>query len=392
MIIINTILRLLVVLRVFRTLILIQPQGELSWLNMEYKKLRWMLLKKRIILINYAEAPLTITPLCPEELVQSTLYVHCMRHELRASEFVCPDTDLKLRAIHAKNTLLQLTNFWNPLGFLLFQGFTPEAYFARQISCIRGLRLISLENTMNPRRCIMENFTGISVNFNSAIVWYYRLKDFIVSPPARNLILQINSKKSAEHTSPSSSVLDCKKSKIRVLFLGQCYTDTSLLFGTKSMPEDIIPQLNKLQAEVIIKLHPKEVSGITPLGAPYNNLTYRKIKSLVGTHITIDYENKLSTMALIQTSDVIVTINSQAGLEALALGKEVILLGKSFYDGIGCTHNITPEELTHTVERILSGYSKNDVRSVDKFIDIYFNHYCQQKTETELVNFICKAH
>ncbi len=122
---------------------------------------------------------------------------------------------------------------------------------------------------------------------------------------------------------------------------------------------------------------------------PYNQLTLRRLRDSGldisapdnirdGVNAVFDSENEYSTLGLISDADVVVTINSQGGLEAQALGKEVVLLGSSFYDGLGTTWSLPGLSLLPTVlDRILvDGEILVDKKKLAEFFYIYFNLYC----------------
>ena len=159
---------------------------------------------------------------------------------------------------------------------------------------------------------------------------------------------------------------------------------------------ELINYVAKYDAELVIKLHPKENGGTNPLGIKYNKVTYRKLISALSQlkmdpdaakRIFIDHDNSVSTRSLIESADVITTINSQAGFESLLRGKEVVLLGYSFFSSLGCTWNISHlAQLEPTLKLVLeNGASLNDKAVVTNFADTYINHYCVEKSAPSMV-------
>src|SRR5690606_11332256 len=97
--------------------------------------------------------------------------------------------------------------------------------------------------------------------------------------------------------------------------------------------------------EVILKLHPKEqMDRETRLGRP-GKLTLARLQALMPRellqhpNVIVDSENSFDTYALMDRADLIVTINSQAGLEAAVRGKQVLCGNGAFYGDLGFTHD-----------------------------------------------------
>lgn len=377
---------LLVRFRVLRTALLIQPHGEFSWLAISFSGFREHMLKLGIY-VHHVEwqRPKNTEELESNEVRDSCIYLQCMRDEALPGQVSSISSDFIARASNAKSIIRSKISSTLPSLLITFQGFTPEAYFARKLGIRLKIPIASLECTMDSSRCIVEPYTGISVNANSSIAVFYKHRDFAPGINSRDFIHTLYERKTANHASPSGSIPST--GRIRIVFIGQCYTDSSLLFNPNSIrTEDIFSALKSLSLsrhkdlEVVMKPHPHERIGSTPLGTRYNDLTLRKIGPDHGA-IVMDKDNKFSTLELMKSAEIIITINSQAGLEALALGKEVITLGNAPYTSIGCTHNLDSHlEIESTIDKIITGKRLNNQTTVSKFLDVYFNIYCVQKS------------
>ena len=242
------------------------------------------------------------------------------------------------------------------------------------------------------------------------MAWYYHFQDrydeMIYDKFVDDLMLRIEKIKLEEHASPKCK-FQWPEGRKRILFLGQCYTDSSLLFGinghysTIEVVQTLFDYANLKGAFAMFKLHPKEYSGDDTLGRPYNQLTLRRLVAAglpfssddsvsQNDFFKVDALNTFSTQQLIKDADIIVTINSQGGLEALAFGKEVVLLGESFYDRLGTTWNVShPALLPAILDSILrTGLRLCDRHLIERFLWTYFERYCVKKNVQSVVQAI----
>ena len=286
---------------------------------------------------------------------------------------------------------------------IILQGHLPEATAARIVAQSRGIGVISFENTFNKTKLIWDDVSGITVNKNLAKNYFWKWERIIdpqiASHSVDKYLRNIKNNKSEEHGSPFRS-LSIPKKKKSILFLGQVYTDSSVLFGINDFnnPVTIIYELAEYAKvndfELIIKLHPKEVSGVDILKRKYDFITYQKIMSqrglsevLQSIHSIIDYENQYDTYSLMDRADVCVTINSQAGLEALIKGKDVISCGSASYGGLGFTFDAHNKDMLRFFLdlRLNQEASVIDYKKINKFFYIFDELYCITKNEKEFV-------
>ena len=279
---------------------------------------------------------------------------------------------------------------------IIFQGYLYESAILRWICIERGIQVVAVENTFNKDRIIWDNISGISVNKNLSrnFLWRYeRITDPRVSMNySINFIKNIKLFKQIEHRSPKNNLIFNRTGKT-IFFIGQVLTDASTLFGINDFlsPVSIINELVQYVTDrkhtLIIKLHPKELynTGI------YNSLTHRKIiasdplYSLImeSENIIYDHENNFNTYSIIRASDICVTINSQAGLEALLLGKNVITCGEAFYDCLKATHSAqNKRELIYLLDLLLKkGFDEAHIDEVYKFFYIFNEKNCMKRNE-----------
>jgi capsule polysaccharide export protein KpsC/LpsZ len=272
----------------------------------------------------------------------------------------------------------------------------------RVMAVNRNIRTVCLENTFNKNKIIWDNVSGLTVNKNLAknYFWkFYHLCDYKkVDGFIKKTISNMKSIKREQHISPQTKLGKVGENRT-FLFLGQVYNDASQLFSLNSInnPIDVLESLIlfciKGNHNLIIKLHPKEKNGKEPISnSYYDRLTYRKLitrfkfKNIYLTkNIIIDSENDYDTYDLIKRSDVIVTITSQAGLEALLYQKPVIVNSNCFYAGLGFTYDYDDlEDLHYCLNKIQ--IKKMDERMIQRakcFYYIFSEKYCCNLDESE---------
>jgi len=294
---------------------------------------------------------------------------------------------------------------------LIWQGYFSDAVIVRAFSILRGIPVQAFENTSNKSKMVWDDVSGITVNKNLASNYFWR-HEKLVDPSlseryAREAVDNIHKLKAQDHSTPDKK-FSKKTSNPLVVMIGQVYTDASTLFGLNkgfSDPLDIIKILvdysDSNNIELMIKLHPKEARGLNTISIqPYNKLTWRKIcsdeplkhKIDSSNLITVDYDNKYNTYSIIDNADAVVTINSQAGLEALAMNKEVAICGQCYYGDIGITHNAQDRiMLKRSLDLILKEkHSLIDREVVNKFFYIFFERYCINKSEKDFCDLVLR--
>jgi capsular polysaccharide export protein len=126
------------------------------------------------------------------------------------------------------------------------------------------------------------------------------------------------------------------KKNLNIFFPLQVQLDTNIILYCKyrTMREtflDIYSVLNSQGSSFLIRPHPEETSD-TLINIPrFDNVNVSSEKSL-------DH--------WLDWSDLVVTINSTVGLEALIKGKQVISLGQSIYSSAGLTNNLSEKNLS----------------------------------------------
>lgn len=291
---------------------------------------------------------------------------------------------------------------YNIDSIVTVQGYSYNSAILRLMAIRENLKVLTLENTYNKDRAIWDDISGISVNKNLSKNYYWRYKDIVelsdVNEYVCRYIKNINSYKQPEHITPLSEGPGITLKGKVIVFIGQVYTDSSVIFGLWKfknpieLVEILVDYVIQHDYSLIIKLHPKEYldKGV------FSNLTYDKIventrlfdKIRSSENIIVDNTNKYNTYVLIEKADVCVTINSQAGLEAMLMDKELILCGQAFYGGLGiCYEAYNADLLKFCLNLVLEkGRELGNITEVSKFFFIQSEYYMIGKSEEALIS------
>ena len=290
-----------------------------------------------------------------------------------------------------------------------FQGFLPESAILRELALERRVPFLAVERSAFNQRMTWDNVSGFAVNRNCARNHYWRnemfVEDAAASDFAQQYLLQINSTKQAEHESPNERFMYHRpnQSSLKIAFLGQVFTDTSVLFGQSGdlSPLRILDELTEFaqanEHSLMIKLHPKERNGQSPLLSDYRSLTYRRMQDYEwrcpewknSAYIAVDSDNRWNTNMILSDADLVITQSSQAGIEAALMGKDVILCGESFYRGLGFTIDVRDRaDLRHTLKSYRTDpiRTRQHTRHALRFFYSFCNHYCIERSTSALFN------
>lgn len=289
-----------------------------------------------------------------------------------------------------------------PMGVLIFQGYLLEDSILRALAKKRDLKLLSIERTLRKDRLLWDSVSGITVNRNEGSERFAVRASEIQNPVADETSITYLSSlkrlKQGEHASPTKKFEWSSRSP-KILFLGQVYTDASLLYGLKGFnnPVDVISAVMQWslgrEASLLIKFHPKEHSGDNPVTLnAYDDLTYRKLKSKrkqlieqMGESLILDRTNIYDTYDLIQKADLVVTVNSQAGLEAAIMGKPVLTGSCCFYGGFDFTYEYHTEQAIGPQMDLALSSGAPDVARARKFFHFMYEEYCVEHSPDSLL-------
>lgn len=292
-----------------------------------------------------------------------------------------------------------------PSVVLIHQGHTTLASVYRYLSILRGVRVVALENSMNSTRLIWDDIAGVAVNRIPARNYYWRYGDLVEIAKARAhvqwYLSSIKSLKKADHQSPESGKVALEEvSGKTVLFIANVLTDASVMYHSRVGSQiDAIKSVAKWALRnghrFVLKIHPRERPGHC---LPYEGLTIaalredREFMADIAGHklCLIDETNRFDTYQLISASALCVTVCSQAGLEALLMGKEVVLLGDAYYGGLGFTHEVFS---VSQIEPVLcnaesSALALERSESIARFFYVFDKLYSVEKSEQGVLGLV----
>lgn len=333
-------------------------------------------------------------------LLEITLYNLCIEHDCSAAAMK-ERPDLRRAATYtfaqARDLIdkaYRILEFYRPRTVIFPQGFILPAAVFRSVARRLGIRTVAIENTFRSDRLCWDDQTGITLNSPIPAAIFAKTQARNSGDYFQGYLDTARKLKSAEH-----SVRNAKRPKAfdgrKILFIGQVNTDSSVLFylgaGFRDQMSAIATAVKFVAGSegcnLIIKVHPKEIGGLNPLMEPYSLERYRVLRqscTVAGCdRILIDDTADLDTFAAIEWADLCVTINSQAGLEAAAMGKPVIVCGHANYSSLtSVRHAPTPEALLLALEDPSPPVDAAEARD---FFQVYCETYCKPKTVRSLV-------
>lgn len=249
---------------------------------------------------------------------------------------------------------------------------------------------LCIENTSNKNKIVWDDITGKVVTYNLSKHFFLKFQKSLnkrnVSSYISTFLNSITENKKDEHLSNLERV-DVPFIKPYLLFIGQVYTDAAQLFAIEDdflNPIDVIKTAihtsHQLDLPVVLKLHPKEINGVSPIiDLPYDSPTYKRVSSFKSENVYIDYRNEYNTFKLIEQSRLVVTLNSQAGLEACLFNKPVLSYKNCFYSGVGFTVDyVNKKSLSKEIRNVVN--NKNTINknlgTAQNFFYIFFEKYC----------------
>ena len=168
----------------------------------------------------------------------------------------------------------------------------------------------------------------------------------------------------------SQVLLNLPKDKKVAYIPLQLYDDANLLqyspyHTVEEVLMDILPPLLKDDYVCIVKEHPRSV---TRLGARYANLKARLYAMKNENVIWLtDQDKTIPNSFLFQKSDVVVTVNSSTGFEALYYDKPLVVLGEAVYK----IRDVFPTLNEYLKNGVASDYLEN----IGKIRNFFLNYY-----------------
>ena len=286
-------------------------------------------------------------------------------------------------------------DFYQPRTVMFQQGYILPAAAMREVARARGLPVVGLENTFRKDRICWDDITGISLATPIPARIFADERGAGGDEYLRRYRDSAGALKSRQHATLGESEVEDWVGR-KILFIGQVNTDSSVLFHIgKGFPDqmaavDVVADhvLSEPDSLLFLKVHPKEVTGRNPLRQRYSMERYARFLRREGVagsdRIRLDDQARIDIMSAIEWADVCVTINSQAGLEAAALGKSVILCGTSSYDHLRSVRRVeTPSELRAALADRAPPVDAGEARD---FFRVYCECYCKPARVESLID------
>lgn len=246
-----------------------------------------------------------------------------------------------------------------PDGVFVFQGGVFDSRCVVEMARRFSTNVVGIENSMVGGMVILDNLSGQIINRHLMARIGSDLMEILDPTDSQrektfNIWRDKIVDKAGEHKTGGidnpedmRTALGLNHHHKLLLLLGQVRTDASIILDSPIYPDpvDMIEEVSKCVKKLkgvtlLIRLHPKELTGESLNGIPYDRMTYRElvrrgIDQLPNVKIVEDAS--FNTYTLMDLADAGVTITSQSGLEMCLLGKPVLVCGNAFYGRKGFT-------------------------------------------------------
>lgn len=268
-------------------------------------------------------------------------------------------TSIYGEAARGVDSLKKLFNKLKPDTVFIFQGGFFDSRCVVEVARRFGIKVVGVESSMMGKLLVFDDLSGQIINRHSLARMGSDIMEAVnVTDLERKEVFKLWQSKLAEKTDDHRTGGIDSEEEIRsdfgipenhkiVLLLAQVMTDTSIVLDSTiyedpiDMIEDAARHVKDMQnTTLLIRLHPKEFKGISPVNIPYDRLTYKNLKARgidKLNNVKIIEDTKYNTYTMMKMADAGITINSQAGLEMCLLGKPVMVCGRAFYGGKGFT-------------------------------------------------------
>lgn len=294
-------------------------------------------------------------------------------------------------ALAASEEIERAINRLSPQAVLSCQGFLVESAILSDKARRRGIPSVNWEIS------IERSKMRVDVNDGNAVFFPKMLRNAAEEAGTDNLTLQ----KHSHHTS-GAEAFQWPGGHLKILFLAQVYSDASIIFKSSdsmnpvSLVHSLMAVSKSMNGFLVIKSHPKEISGSSPIGKPLGSLTLRKLvdrgfpwSSQSGEDFFYDTSSGLDTAGLIESADIVVAFNSQGALEAAMAGKETIIAADSYFSELDVFWRInTVEDLGPILAQIASGSRKANRNTARAAVRDHLERQCIGADTSSVAKFL----
>jgi hypothetical protein len=142
-----------------------------------------------------------------------------------------------------------------------------------------------------------------------------------------------------------------KKNKKTILLLTSVIWDARLHYSSNAFPsmidwiiETIKYYEKKNDIQLIVRIHPAEITGDVPSRQKVEEEILERISQLPENIILIKPDNPASTYTLIENSNLILIYNTKTGIEAAASGKKIVVAGEAWIRNKGFSLDASNKE------------------------------------------------
>lgn len=290
-----------------------------------------------------------------------------------------------------------------PHSVIVFQGAFFDSRVVLECAKQRGIRVVGVENSFLGNYAFVDSHSGFILNRHTLAehgrdLYRRRADSHRDIDPLRFWQSQLLLK-SVQHRTGGTDIetLNLPAGKKVILLLGQVATDASIVLDSTiyKSTADFITAAAEVATRhpdwfLIVRLHPKEAWHLDArdrVDGPGEYLWDNTLEALrVSRHqlppnCLLVSGPHISTHELMERADVGLTINSQAGLEMLLLGKPVVTAGRCTYAGHGFTFDVThhgelESQIIKAMETGLTPAAREELEAFSRYL---FGHYLLPK-------------
>jgi 2-polyprenyl-3-methyl-5-hydroxy-6-metoxy-1,4-benzoquinol methylase len=290
-----------------------------------------------------------------------------------------------------------------PHAVIVFQGGLYDSRCILECAKRRGIKVIAMENCLLGDHALVDSHSGFILNRHSLAEQGRTLyANRAITDDRLDPVLFFRDRlslKTTDHRTGGTDIatLGLPSDKKIILLLGQVASDASIVMDSpiyRTTAEFIIAAAALAAANpgwfLVVRLHPKEAWHVDTRGrsdGPGDYLWDNTLQAVKNSEFSLPdncllvSDPGISTYELMERADVGLTINSQAGLEMLLLGKPVVTAGRCFYAGNGFTIDVNSQEELETqiIKALQTGLTPEAREELTAFCRYLFGHYLLPK-------------
>ena len=286
---------------------------------------------------------------------------------------------------------------------LLFNGYWHGVRSAALAAIDCGVRVLSSEISFFPGLVYVEHLRYTVANDTAlADLSLQDLKLRQLRPDQKHLVEKFfhsrtprSEKRIDRITQPEAMPAEALREQLGIspdkkimLAIMQVVSDTTIVFDNPLYGNNIdfiADTLKWIQSHpdwhLIIKPHPKEAEGSTPVpnarNVSYEDITFKRLETMLAAanvaNVSLVNGTGVNTYSLFELADIGVTINSQAGLEMMAnTGKRIVVFGKAVYGGKGFTIDVNHRQFIDAALTYAAEHPQLNTQEYDRMLTFLY--------------------